>query len=57
MKENKELSEIVTSVFNGSNNYESGYELRKVINHLNGFDFKNSEDKQLFGNVYEVDST
>ena len=32
---------------------KSGYELRKVINHLNGFDFKNSEDKQLFGNVYE----
>ncbi len=54
VREDKELSEIVTSVFNGSNNYmKSGYELRKVINHLNGFDFKNSEDKQLFGNVYE----
>ena len=53
-KENKKLSNIIFSVFDGSNNYmKSGYELRKVINYLNGFDFKNSEDKQLFGTVYE----
>ena len=41
-------------VFDGSNNYmKSGYELRKVINQLNGFDFNNSDDRHVFGTVYE----
>jgi type I restriction enzyme M protein len=45
---------LVREVFDGSNNYmKSGYELRKVINQLNGFDFNNSEDRQIFGTVYE----
>jgi type I restriction enzyme M protein len=32
---------------------KSGYELRKVINQLNGFDFNNSDDRHIFGTVYE----
>lgn len=45
---------LVREVFDGSNNYmKSGYELRKVINQLNGFDFNNSDDRHIFGTVYE----
>jgi type I restriction enzyme M protein len=45
---------LVKEVFDGSNNYmKSGYELRKVINQLNGFDFNNSDDRHVFGTVYE----
>lgn len=45
---------LVREVFDGSNNYmKSGYEMRKVINQLNGFDFNNSDDRHLFGTVYE----
>ena len=32
---------------------KSGYEMRKVINQLNGFDFNNSDDRHVFGTVYE----
>jgi type I restriction enzyme M protein len=46
---------LVREVFDGSNNYmKSGYEMRKVINQLNGFDFNNSEDRHVFGTVYET---
>ena len=49
-----ERAELVREVFDGSNNYmKSGYELRKVINKLNGFDFSNLEDRHIFGTVYE----
>lgn len=45
---------IVKEVFDGSNNYmKSGYEMRKVINKLNEVDFNNSEDKHIFGSIYE----
>lgn len=45
---------LVRDVFDGSNNYmKSGYALRKVINQLNGFDFNNSDDRHVFGTVYE----
>ena len=45
---------LVKEVFDGSNNYmKSGYEMRKVINKLNEIDFNNSEDKHIFGNIYE----
>lgn len=47
-------AELVREVFDGSNNYmKSGYEMRKVINQLNGFDFNNSEDRHIFGTIYE----
>ena len=45
---------LVCEVFDGSNNYmKSGFEMRKVINQLNGFDFNNSADRHIFGTVYE----
>lgn len=47
-------AELVREVFDGSNNYmKSGFEMRKVINQLNGFDFNNSDDRHIFGTVYE----
>lgn len=50
----KQRAALVREVFNGSNNYmKSGFELRKVINQLNGFDFNNSDDRHVFGTVYE----
>ncbi len=57
LKSKTEVNKIklVREVFDGSNNYmKSGYELRKVINELNKFDFNNSEDRQIFGTVYET---
>ncbi len=51
---NPKRAAIVREVFEGSNNYmKSGYEMRKVINKLNEIDFNNSEDKHIFGNIYE----
>lgn len=51
---NPKRAAIVKEVFEGSNNYmKSGYEMRKVINKLNEIDFNNSEDKHIFGNIYE----
>jgi len=51
---NPKRASIVKEVFEGSNNYmKSGYEMRKVINKLNEIDFNNSEDKHIFGNIYE----
>lgn len=45
---------LVREVFEGSNNFmKSGYELRKVVNQLNGFDFNNSDDRHVFGDLYE----
>lgn len=47
-------AELVAEVFDGSNNYmKSGYAMRKVINELNGFDFNSSEDRHVFGTIYE----
>jgi len=51
---NPKRAAIVKEVFEGSNNYmKSGYEMRKVINKLNEIDFNNSEDKHIFGDIYE----
>jgi len=51
---NPKRAAIVKEVFDGSNNYmKSGYEMRKVINKLNEIDFNNSEDKHIFGDIYE----
>lgn len=47
-------AELVREVFDGVNNYmKSGYAVRKVINQLNQFDFNNSEDRHIFGTIYE----
>ena len=51
---NPKRAALVKEVFEGSNNFmKSGYEMRKVINKLNEIDFNNSEDKHIFGNIYE----
>lgn len=51
---NPKRASIVKEVFDGTNNYmKSGYEMRKVINKLNEIDFTKSEDKHVFGNIYE----
>jgi type I restriction enzyme M protein len=51
---NPKRAMIVKEVFDGTNNYmKSGYEMRKVINKLNGIDFTKSEDKHVFGSIYE----
>lgn len=45
---------LVREVFDSTNNFmKSGYAMRKVINQLNGFDFNKSEDRQIFGTIYE----
>lgn len=47
-------AELVREVFDGVNNYmKSGYAVRKVINQLNKFDFNNSDDRHIFGTIYE----
>ena len=51
---NPKRAMIVKEVFDGSNNYmKSGYEMRKVINKLNEIDFTKSDDKHIFGTIYE----
>ncbi len=51
---NSKRAAIVKEVFDGSNNFmKSGYEMRKVINELNKIDFNSSEDKHIFGDMYE----
>ena len=45
---------MVREVFDSVNNYmKSGFAMRKVINQLNGFDFNNSDDRHIFGTIYE----
>jgi type I restriction enzyme M protein len=52
--DNPKRAAIVKEVFDGSNNFmKSGYEMRKVINKLNEIDFNNSDDKHIFGDIYE----
>lgn len=51
---NPKRAALVKEVFEGANNFmKSGYEMRKVINKLNEIDFNNSDDKHIFGNIYE----
>lgn len=46
---------LISEVFEGNNNYmKSGTLLRQVINKLNEIDFNSSDDKHLFGDIYET---
>ncbi len=46
---------LIKEVFEGNNNYmKSGTLLRQVINKLNKIDFNSSNDKHLFGDIYET---
>lgn len=46
---------LVREVFEGNNNYmKSGTIIRQVINKLNEVNFNSSEDRHLFGDIYET---
>lgn len=46
---------LIQEVFEGNNNYmKSGTLIRQVINKLNEIDFNSSEDRHLFGDIYET---
>lgn len=45
---------ILREVFEGNNNYmKSGGNIRKVLNKLNEIDFNVSDDRHVFGDIYE----
>ncbi|MCU0468430.1 MAG: type I restriction-modification system subunit M [Arcicella sp.] len=45
---------ILREVFEGNNNYmKSGQNIRKVLNKLNEIDFNVSNDRHIFGDIYE----
>ena len=46
---------IIREIFDGTNNYmKNGTIIRQVINELNQIDFNNSEDRHVFGDIYET---
>ena len=46
---------IIREIFDGTNNYmKNGTIIRQVINQLNQIDFNSSEDRHLFGDIYET---
>lgn len=45
---------IVKEIFEGTNNYmKNGTIIRQVLNKLNEIDFNNTEDRHVFGDIYE----
>jgi len=46
---------IIHEIFDGTNNYmKDGTIIRQVLNKLNEIDFNNSEDRHVFGDIYET---
>ncbi len=46
---------LIKEVFEGNNNYmKSGTLIRQVVNKLNEIDFNSSDDRHLFGDIYET---
>jgi len=46
---------IIHDIFSGTNNYmKNGTVIRQVTNQLNQIDFNSSEDRHLFGDIYET---
>ncbi len=46
---------IVREIFDGTNNYmKNGTIIRQVLNTLNEMDFNSSEDRHMFGDIYET---
>jgi type I restriction enzyme M protein len=46
---------IIRDIFSGTNNYmKNGTIIRQVLNQLNQIDFNASEDRHLFGDIYET---
>lgn len=45
---------LIRDIFSGTNNYmKNGITIRQVVNKLNEIDFNASEDRHLFGDIYE----
>ena len=52
---NNRRTTVVKEVFANSFNYmKNGTQLRKVINKINGLDFNSSDDRHVFGDIYET---
>jgi type I restriction enzyme M protein len=48
------ITPLIRMTFEDTNNYmKNGTLMRQVINKINGIDFNASEDRQMFGNIYE----
>lgn len=46
---------IIREIFDGTNNYmKNGTCIRQVLNELNQIDFNSSEDRHIFGDIYET---
>jgi len=46
---------IIREIFDGTNNYmKNGTIIRQVVNELNQIDFNSSEDRHVFGDIYET---
>jgi len=46
---------IIREIFEGTNNYmKNGTIIRQVLNELNTIDFNSSEDRHVFGDIYET---
>jgi type I restriction enzyme M protein len=49
-----EIVVLIRAAFDGANNYmKNGTLMRQVINKINGIDFNVSDDRHLFGDIYE----
>lgn len=49
-----EIVVLIKSAFDGANNYmKNGTLMRQVINKINGIDFNASDDRHMFGDIYE----
>jgi type I restriction enzyme M protein len=49
-----EIVSLITDAFDGANNYmKNGTLMRQVINKINGIDFNASNDRHMFGDIYE----
>ncbi len=46
---------IIREIFEGTNNYmKNGTIIRQVVNRLNEIDYSSSEDRHIFGDIYET---
>lgn len=46
---------LIREIFEGTNNYmKNGTIIRQVVNELNQIDFNSSEDRHIFGDIYET---
>lgn len=51
----KRRARIIRDIFSGTNNYmKNGTIIRQVLNVLNQVDFNSSEDRHMFGDIYET---